>query len=260
MNTKFSVSEVLQSAWQLFTKNASFLYYLMVPSFALSFVALLASPEAGFFYASQPQMEAARMILFAIFSLAGGIAGIFATISVLFFVRSNKKDTWKSWNQYWRLLPKYILVCILQGLLILAGLILFIIPGIYLALRYAFVSYRTLEHPTESIKNLFAAEAKATEGNRLSILGIGAVIVVIFIAYMILANILFASTVNTEGRMIIDFVFQFLATPFFTLVSVLMYKKLTDNKAPEEVLAQPEKQEAEPETAPESAPVIEPVV
>lgn len=258
MNTKLSVSEVFQSAWQSFTNNASFLYYLMVPSFALSLVALMVSPEAGFFYATEPQMEAIRMIAFAILSIVGGIAGIFATISILFFVRSNKKDTWKSWNQYWRLLPKYILVCILQGLLILAGLILFIIPGIYLALRYAFVSYRTLEHPTESIKNLFAAEAKATEGNRWTILGIGAAIVVIFIAYTVLSSMLFMSTVNTEGKMIIDFVFQFLATPFFTLVSVFTYTKLTENKAPEsEVSAQPEKKEEE---APEVAPVIEPVV
>lgn len=268
MNNNLSVSAVFGSAWKIFTDNISYVYYLLVPSFAFSLLALFVSPET-YMYQPGSEVEISRSLPFFLLSIIGGIAAIFATISILFFVRRGKKQVWADWKSYVRLLPKYIGVCILQGLMILGGLILFIIPGIYLALRYAFVSYRTLEHPTESIKNLFSAEAKATEGNRFTIFCIGLVLLAILIAYSIVSDTLFATTLGTEGNMFADFVFEFLVTPFFTLVSIVTYTKLTNNKeeAPiEEKAEEPQSEKKEeiiektPAPEPETTPAAEPVV
>lgn len=229
MNHKISVSEVFESAWKSFTGNAQFVYYLLVPAFTLSLLGIILFPSSLALQNESPQAFVS-MIPSLVLSLLSGIASILATISILFFLRSGKKDSWKSWSSYARLLPKYIGVCILQGLMIMVGLILFIVPGIYLALRYAFVSYRTLEHPTESIKNLFSAEAKATEGSRFTILLIGLSMGCIALIAGGLLGTLATLIVGVTGSAFADFLVELLLTPFFTLVSILTYIKLTEKK------------------------------
>ncbi len=273
MNNNLSVSEVLKSAWQVFTDNISFVYYLFVPAFALSLVGVLLFPDALYFEPGQ-RTEMMNSFPSFILSLLSAAAGVFATISLLFFLRSEKKDEWSTWSSYFRLLPKYIGVCILQGLMILVGLIFLVIPGIYLAVRYAFVSYRTLEHPTESISNLFAAEAKATEGNRMNIFLIGLTMVVMAVVLGAILGSLFAGAFGARGSALTDFVFELVVTPFFTIVSILTYLRLTGKGAPEKTVTEtapekPKEKEKEKEAAPEAkeptpdpvpTPVAEPVL
>ncbi len=238
MNKDLSVSGILKESWQGFTENISYVYYLFIPSLAFSLLAIMVDWQSS-----------------AILSLIGVIIAMFSTISLLFFFRSGKKDTYATWKNYFALLPKYIGVSILQCLMIFAGLIFFIIPGIYLALRYAFVGYRTLEHPTESIQDLFAAEAKATEGNRLTILAILVLLILTAIILSGFGSAFLSSLVGREeGSLITSFLVEVLVTPFFTIVSILMYLKMTSKKGLERA------KESTSEPVIESTPTPEPVV
>lgn len=258
MNKNLSVSGVLQESWQKFSANLSFVYYLFVPMLVLSLIGALL--YSGVVYTGTiNNANAASAFPGFLLGVLSGLAGIFSTISLLFFLRSGKKDSWSSWTQYFRLLPKYIGVSILQGLMILAGLILFIIPGIYLAVRYAFVGYRTLEHPTERVKDLFAAEAKATEGNRVNLLLIGLVMIFIAVVVGALLHTALPGLPGSRGTAIADFLFELLITPFFTLVSIITYRKLTSTEASEATQGEkaPETIEINPKP---TEPVLEPVV
>lgn len=226
MDQKLSVSGILQDAWKQFSGNISYIYYLLAPMFVCSLLGILLYPEFLYFNGGS-QVNIAKTLPSIILSILGFIVGLFSTISLLFFFRSGKKDTWNTWKSYFRLLPKYIWVCILQGLMILAGLILLVIPGIYLAVRYAFVSYRTLENPTKSVTELFKEEAQATEGNRSTILFIGLLLLLIALVLAGIFNALFPNFMTSGGNPVADFLFELIVTPFFTVVSILTYLKLT---------------------------------
>lgn len=235
MNQSISVSEVLQDSWRKFSGNISYIYYLLTPMFLCSLLGILLYPE--FLYFNQGnEINIAKTLPSIALTVLGFLVGLFSTISLLFFFRSGKKDSWNNWQNYFRLLPKYIGVSILQGLMILGGLILFVIPGIYLAVRYAFVSYRTLENPTQPVKELFKAEARATEGNRMTILFIGLLLILVALILGALFNALFPNFMSSGGNPVADFLFELLITPFFTVVSILTYLKLT--KVPEAVNGQ----------------------
>lgn len=228
MNKNLSVTGILQESWKMFSANLSYVYYLFVPMFVVSFIGTLAYAEPLSYYSdSAHEVNLPLLLIGTVLWILSGIVGIFATISVLFFVQSGKKDTWKEWKQYFVLLPKFIGVSILYALMVLAGLILLVLPGIYIAVRYAFVGYRTLEHPTESVKNLFKAEASATEGNRLTIFLIG--LFVIFISAVtggILSSI-FSALLGHSGSSAADFIAQIIITPFTTIMSIVTYRQLT---------------------------------
>lgn len=231
MNQNISVSGILQDAWRQFSGNISYIYYLLAPMFLCSFLGILLYPE--FLYFSEgSQIDIVKTLPSILITLVGFVVGLFSTISLLFFFRSGKKDSWNNWQNYFRLLPKYIGVCILQGLMIIGGLILFVIPGIYLAVRYAFVSYRTLENPTQSVGELFKAEARATEGNRMTILFIGLLLILVALLIGALFSSIFPDFMSSGGNPVADFLFELIVTPFFTIVSILTYLKIT--KAPDE--------------------------
>lgn len=226
MKKDILILDLIKDSWKQFTNNISFIYYLLAPMFVCSFLGIWFYPD---FVAlsSESSVNVAETFPAFLLTLLGLLVGFFSTVSILFFFAAGKKDTWKTWPEYFRLLPKYIVVSILQGLLILVGLILFIIPGIYLAVRYAFVSYRTLENPTQSIKELFAAEAQATEGNRFMLLKLGALLLLVTFLFMYVFTLLFPGFMTMNSNPVADFLLELLITPFFTVVSIVAYLRIT---------------------------------
>ena len=257
MNNEITVSGIFRSAWASFSEHISYVYYLMAPMFVLSLVTTVFFPEAYFVQGDQLGNAVEGLVLLVLF-VVSMLVSIFPTISLLFFLRSGNKETYTSWKSYFRLLPKYIVVCILQFLMILVGLLLFIIPGIYLAFRYAFVSYRALEYPQEKIPQLFAAEAKATEGNRLTLFLLILCVFVAALATGMVLTAIFYGLLGSDGQGFVDFLVQLVVTPFFTVVSIITYLQLNGKQETEVVVieAEPEEEKSEsvePVIAPEPA-------
>lgn len=254
MSNKITVAGVLRDSWQSFTDNLKYIYYLMLPAIVLSAVAALLYPKGTMDPGSSPLASTAHLV-----ELFSAVATMLATVSLLSFIRAGRKDEWMVWKSYLKLLPKYIGVCILQGLILGIGFLIvissaffaltspslvaltfiigicFILVGTYVAIRFAFVGFRALEHPTESIKNIFLAEAHATEGNRWTLFGIF-VILLLLMAVLggLISGLLTGILGPYYGAPLSDIALSFI-TPFLTVVGIMAYTKLT-NGAPQEPL------------------------
>ena len=68
-------------------------------------------------------------------------------------------------------LLKYLAIDLLYGLLVIGGLILLIVPGIYFAIKYFFAGLILLDKK-QSIKASWNASAKLTQGRKLKLLPI----------------------------------------------------------------------------------------
>ena len=88
-----------------------------------------------------------------------------------FKLYENKKPSTKILFSYYRLLPKVIIASILYGLMVLGGLVLLVIPGIYLALRYGFFYYAIVEKNAGIIES-FSQSSKLTDGIKFDLLGL----------------------------------------------------------------------------------------
>jgi hypothetical protein len=104
--------------------------------------------------------------------IIGWLLAIFIQMSVVnITLRLNKggepdfKDIYSAYPYF----GKFILAAVLYGLLVLAGLILFVIPGIYWAIKYHFFGYFVIGQnmdPLDALKR----SGEITKGSRWSLL------------------------------------------------------------------------------------------
>jgi hypothetical protein len=148
------------------------------------------------------------------------------TALVLHLLRTNEERPIKELTQYGPLFLKYLVVNILYGLMVLGGIILLVIPGIYLLIRYAWVTLYTIEHPDKSIKELFHETSEMTEGHRLEIFWL---LIVMIIPIMLVSGIV-SEVVAGQTPQYQNFVTQVVnyafILPWALLISCNAYLKL----------------------------------
>lgn len=107
---------------------------------------------------------------------------------------------------------RFLAANLLYGLLVLVGLLLFIIPGIYFAVKYGLVGYNVVDKDA-TIGESFRLSAEATKGNKWNLLGLGMLILLINIAGII--ALLYGLLVSI---------------PISMLASAYVYNKLSSGK------------------------------
>lgn len=105
---------------------------------------------------------------------------------------------------------KYIIASILYLLLVIFGLILFVIPGVYFGVKYMFFSFAIVDKNL-GIKDSFKYSAKITKGSRLKLTGFG----ILGLALTIAGFMMFM-------------IGGYIATIILSLSSAYIYKKLQD--------------------------------
>lgn len=169
----FSISKALGFGWNIAKKNFwFFLAVLLIPN-AISFL-------IAFIY--QPLFDQNTLllnILGFVIMIAGWIVSLqlsFATLALYFKFADAKKAELKDLFAYFdaRLLRRYFLLNLLFGLMMTVGILLFIIPGIYLGLKYWFTPYIFVDNPKIGIIEAFKESARITKGVKwkLFLLGI----------------------------------------------------------------------------------------
>ena len=83
------------------------------------------------------------------------------------------------WKQDVMVYVNYVVVSIIVKILTYLGVLLCIIPGLYIDARLQFATIRAIDHPEEGIMGCLSYSWKMTEGNALKIMGL--LIVQIFI-------------------------------------------------------------------------------
>ncbi len=198
--TKFSSGEALKLGWKATKEHFWFFVGVLLIMFAFSIV-LGSLGEAA--KKVLPIYTAVQILSFIANSLLG-----MGAINIALKIHNNEEASFADLFSCWPLLLKFIAANILYFLIVLAGLLLLIIPGIIWAVKFQFFSYFVVDKrlgPLEALKK----SAIITKGAKLDIL-----IFDILLLGIILLGI-FAFLVGL-----------FVAIPVMWLAQAFVYKKL----------------------------------
>ncbi|MCH7597836.1 hypothetical protein IID27_02195 [Patescibacteria group bacterium] len=169
---KFSKREALTFGWEITASNFVFFFWLIVLFAAFSFsVAYL-----GDLFEQQNILLGSLTIF--IIAVVGGIILEMGILLITLELYDQKKPHYKD-----ILIPKgyffrYLIAKIVYGLIVVAGLILLIVPGIIWSLKYAFVRYFIVDKGL-SIKEAFSESSKITSGSKWNIFWLSILIAII---------------------------------------------------------------------------------
>ena len=187
---KFSIKEAIKFGWAKMKPNFLFFASVLTAATVVSFV----FGKEGF-----------------LLSAAGMIAQMFIGLGVVknsLDIVDGKKFQYKSFYSEYKRFFDYFFGCIIYGLVVVAGLVLFIVPGIIFAIKYQFFPYFVVDKGFSALKAL-EHSSKITKGEKWDL----------FLFY--LANI----GINIIG--IFAFVVGMFATaPTTILASAHVYRKL----------------------------------
>jgi hypothetical protein len=142
-------------------------------------------------------------------------------------------------------LPFYFLINLASNLIVGLGLLLFILPGIYLATRLAPIGViaisENIRNPIVAIQRSFAV----TKGNALPIFAFLLIIGIVFLLISIVCSIVFGSVLALSGLdmdaggagsallAVISGLVSAAGTTVFTLMAVAIYRQLTGETTPQ---------------------------
>jgi uncharacterized membrane protein len=83
----------------------------------------------------------------------------------------------------------YLAVSLLYGILVTAGLVLLVVPGLYLAVRYGLATFLVADGRTTDVLGAFRQSSELTRGRRWHLFGLGVVLVAVNFAGAILFGV-----------------------------------------------------------------------
>ena len=183
----FSIEQAVRFGWDRMKSNLGFFIVYLILLFIVE----------GFFGFFSSLFSDRLPFLSLIFSIGSWIVSI---ISAMFVVKIGlelyDKEKIKSYEFLSFSIPlffKFLLGYVLYTALVLIGLVLLIVPGIYLAIKYQFVQYLIVDKDMDVIE-AFKESGKLTDGHKWNLLLFVIVLIVVFmIGLMIFLVGLFAA-------------------------------------------------------------------
>lgn len=206
----FDTTQCISDAWALFKQNAGILVGATVITMAVS---MLISGVASVL--QDPGNDAALVIAGAVVNLIGNIVNTFLTIGMirlcLAVARGEPRDIGMLFSggpYFWR----YLGVSILFGIAMFVGLLLLLIPGIYVAITYWPSMFLVIDRNTRVFESLRVA-GELAKGNRINSVVLG----------------VFGLLINFAGLMMC-FVGLFATIPIVYLMVVSAYLSMTGQR------------------------------
>lgn len=163
---KFSIKESVKKGWELTKKNLVFLIGVVI---IVALVNFLPNMISDYLTGSRESSLALLAIPVVILSWVLNLLVSLGTIKVSLSVVDNKKTELADLFNGYPLLVNFLVGSILYGLMVVLGLILFIVPGIYLAIKYHFYSYYIVDKKMGAIEAI-KASGKITQGVKLHLI------------------------------------------------------------------------------------------
>lgn len=199
MNT-LSVGDVFDQAWQLTKRHglllAVFLFVLSIVTSGVQFPFYPSGYWEAVFSGNVDRI--ARMEeMNASFNFGTGISFIIAVVAQLGFLvtllrlarGNNRSLDFSSFAAPLVTYLKYVASSLLLGLIVAVGLVLCVLPGIYLAIRLGFAPLRILDRPETEIIESLRYSWDITKGHEMSIFLLGIVGFVVALAGILLCCI-----------------------------------------------------------------------
>ncbi|MCW6049149.1 hypothetical protein K4039_03395 [Lyngbya sp. CCAP 1446/10] len=142
----------------------------------------------------------------------------------------NQVTVGQAFNQANRRLLHIILVNILCTLLVLAGFIALIIPGLYVSYRLIFSCYATVIDNSSALDSL-SSSWELTKGRWWLVCRATCLIVFVVFVPIILISLFIALTGQSLASQIASNLLAFLATPFINIYFVLLYLRVRESAA-----------------------------
>lgn len=165
MSAKFSKKEAIVFGWEKFKKEWKFLVVIFIVAWVISSIL---SKIVGQAYESMPISG----VVLQIITYAVNAVITLGILKIVLDITDNKKPSWRLLYELYPRALKYIGATILYGLMIVVGLVLLIIPGIYLAIRFQFYAY-FIADKNMGIMDSLRASSKATKGSVVNLLAFG---------------------------------------------------------------------------------------
>lgn len=181
MNKKdFSIEEALQYGWNIMKTNIWFFVGVLVVAWFITGI-----PHG---IASVLQTESGGLSF--LFRVIGWVASIIVSIGMITIALKFLDNQAPKFEDLFSFRPyfwKYLGASILTGIVVWAGIILLIIPGIYWALKFQFFGYFIVDKGCDPIESM-RKSSQITQSVKWKLLGFG---IVLFIINMIGAMCLF---------------------------------------------------------------------
>jgi uncharacterized membrane protein len=195
MSRDISISSVVGNAWEYFKANASILIVAL-------FIYVLISGAAGLMtdiLESQPVLEFIASVIETFLNLIMGLG--FARILLDTVDSKEVKINTLFENRSPLIILHYVVGSILIGVIIIAGLILLVIPGIYLAARLSFFTYVLLEQEDYDFLKAISTSWEMTENHVWDLVGLVLVSFLIVIAGILALGVGLIITIPITGVM-----------------------------------------------------------
>jgi uncharacterized membrane protein len=153
--------ELLKQSWAIVKKNYVLIALLVLAFFVFSFIQGI----VGGFVEDSPILSLIISLLFSALSLFLEIGFIKIVLKLVDGHKATIQELW-AYPQYF---VNMVIASIIYVLIILGGLILLVIPGIYLAIRLQFYSYAIVDKNAKPIDAL-KMSWKWTEGNAINLI------------------------------------------------------------------------------------------
>ncbi len=206
----FSIKKIFTSAWNLYTSKLTTVVGITALVYFLS----------ALFEAAVSAVHEVSLIGGIIVGVIVVVIGLIIEIGyVKYFLKllSGGYQTVEDVLQYSRLLWKYFLGMLVFGLLVLGGLLLLIIPGIYLALRFMFVPILIIDKEI-SVREAFRQSSLITSGVKWKLLGM-------LVVLGALQSIVGLSLFSDSGELMYAIGFV-MVSPFVLMVFLKAYRYL----------------------------------
>lgn len=155
-----SITSLLTSGWEITKKRAKDLAILFVGMIIVSLVLNVFN-----------SMELPSLINFVVNQAVNSALSIALTIGLLQIVRGKELEVSRLWKEP-KLIWTMFLTNLLLGIMIMIGLILLIVPGIYLALKYGFATILVVDENLGPL-NALKRSAELTSGRKMFIFVFG---------------------------------------------------------------------------------------
>lgn len=167
----FVIEEALQYGWNVMKANFWFFVGVLIVAWAIAGVPHI--------IASVLQEESAGLSL--LFRIIGWVADIIVSIGLITIALKFLDDKEPKFEDLFSFKPlfwKYLGASILTGLVVWAGFILLIIPGIYWALKFQFFGYFVVEQGCDPVEAM-RKSSRITKSMKWKLFGFGIVLAVI---------------------------------------------------------------------------------
>lgn len=178
---KFSIQEAFKFGWETFKKYPVFLIGVILVTFVISWVFSAFTNNLSN-NGMEPNLMSSVVYLVGMvvnMVVSMGLAKISITLA------RGGKPTWEDlYNQYPKII-NYFVASLLFGLMVIVGLILLVVPGIYLALKFHLFSYLIVDKNLGAIDAL-KKSAEITKGSMWNLFLFWIVSIVVVIVGLIL--------------------------------------------------------------------------